>query len=271
MRMLRSLVQRLKPLVTRRNLWIRRDHRVLLERWDRTMCFDVHHALAHLLLRKRPLTMVQVGACDGLLDDPVEPYIRNGYVKGLLVEPQPEAYQSLADRYQGNPHIRTENCAVAPAPGTLTMHRVKASHRHLLRSWAFGMASARPDALLAELGKVMTDPREGMETLEVEALTWQQLFDRHGITGIDFLQIDTEGLDGVLLDCFPYEQHKPALIHFEWSHLGEPDLANLFNRLMDLGYRLHLAGIDAVACQQDLVDSMPLMPASGPADSGQPC
>lgn len=262
MNLFESVIQRIKPLVTRRNLWIRRDHQVLLDRWDRTIQFDLRQVLAHLLLRKRPLTMVQVGACDGVLDDPVEPYIRAGYLRGLLVEPQPEAYQALAERYAGNPFIRTENSAVSPTPGSLPMHRINPSHRHLLRSWALGMASAKPDALLAELGKVMPNPHEAIETIEVEAITWDLLFQRHGMAEIDFLQLDTEGLDGVLLDSFPFDNHLPLLIHFEWSHIREPELASLFNSLMDRGYRLHITGIDAIAFRQDEVDSLPLLPAS---------
>lgn len=266
--MIRSLVQRLKPLVTRHNLWIRRDHRVLLDRWDRTIRFDLQQVLAHLLLRKRPLTMVQVGACDGVLDDPVEPYIRAGYLRGLLVEPQPEAYQALAARYRDTPGIRTENSAISPTPGTLIMHRLKASHRHLLRTWASGMASAKPDALLAELRIVMPNPHEAIESIEVEALTWDLLFQRHGMTAIDFLQMDTEGLDGVLLQCFPFDCHYPLLIHFEWTHIPEPALSSLFESLMDRGYRLHIAGIDAIAFRTDEADAMPLVPILGRAASG---
>ena len=258
--MLRSLIQRLKPLATRRHLWFERAHAVLLDRWQERLYFSLDQELAALLLRRRPLSFVQIGACDGLLDDPLEPYIRAGCLHGLLVEPQPEAFASLQERYAGNPAIALANCAVAAEPGHLELTRLRASHRHLLLSHAFGMASARPAALREALGRVTERPDEALETIIVEALDWQQLFERHGVTQVDLLQIDTEGLDGVLLEAYPLESMPPLLIQFEWVHIGEPDLSRLLGRLMDQGYRLHQSGIDMMASRREEIDKLPLLP-----------
>ena len=261
MKLLKSITQTLKPLVTRRNIWIQRSHRVLLDRWDHQMPFDLHYVLPHLLLRRQPITMVQVGACDGLLDDPVEPYIRSGRIKGLLVEPQPEAFATLQERYKDRSDIMLANCAVTASDGELKMYRIRSSHLHLAPAYAFGMASTKPDTLVAELKRWTPDPWAAIETIHVPAVTWKTLFETHSVDQIDLVQLDTEGLESELLDAFPFESFQPILLHFEWVHLEEPVLGNLFNRLMDLGYSLHLAGIDAVAYRRDKAEAITILPA----------
>ncbi|MDR7420274.1 MAG: hypothetical protein QN178_15335, partial [Armatimonadota bacterium] len=94
---------------------------------------DVQHPFAVLpyLVKEavesgEPFFFVQVGASDGILDDPLRVLVLRYALPGLLIEPLPDIYSRLVRSYQGQPQLRFENVAVSTRPGSLTLYRVRA-------------------------------------------------------------------------------------------------------------------------------------------------
>lgn len=81
------------------------------------------------------------------------------------------------------------------------------------------------------------------EKVTVSAITFRKLFKEFGITSIESLITDTEGMDTVILSSFPFEEIKPYEILFEFKHsdgtmrVGK-NLAKLLIHLTDLGYAI---------------------------------
>jgi FkbM family methyltransferase len=77
-----------------------------------------------LLAAKKPglIQLLQIGAFDGQMCDPVEGILQTKKVIAVLVEPQKEPYEQLVKRYADNPKIRVVNAAVAEADGTVTLY-----------------------------------------------------------------------------------------------------------------------------------------------------
>lgn len=57
------------------------------------------------------------------------------------------------------------------------------------------------------------------EVVEVKTMTFDTLFNITDITEIDYLKIDTEGYDGVILKSFPWDRIHPKYIKFESRHI----------------------------------------------------
>src|SRR6185369_11776812 len=61
--------------------------------------------LAYYLTCRSGATFVQIGACDGLSEDPVHDFIRKGVFQALLVEPIPENFARLRESYEGAKNV----------------------------------------------------------------------------------------------------------------------------------------------------------------------
>ena len=67
-------------------------------------------------LRARPdFTFLQVGAFDGLANDPIHPLVRAFGLRGLVVEPQVGVLDRLRATYADHPQVSLVNAAVADA------------------------------------------------------------------------------------------------------------------------------------------------------------
>src|SRR5438132_5810278 len=68
------------------------------------------------------IQIVQVGAFDEQIDDPLEHILRDKNVSAVLVEPQTSPYEALVARYGSNPRISVVNAAVAETDGQATLY-----------------------------------------------------------------------------------------------------------------------------------------------------
>jgi hypothetical protein len=66
--------------------------------------------------------------------------------------------------------------------------------------------------------------------------------------GLDLLQIDAEGADGLILSLFPFNRFKPAIIHWEIKNMTVIQQEEALERVIAHGYRVSRSGgEDAVA------------------------
>src|SRR6478672_5148060 len=65
--------------------------------------------IRELLSTSRPFFFVQIGACDGEIDDPLNVLIRQHRLAGLLVEPLPDIFMRLREHYGDQPQLLFEN------------------------------------------------------------------------------------------------------------------------------------------------------------------
>lgn len=187
--------------------------------------------LDELAASASPFFFVQIGAHDGLMDDPLAERIARDHWHGLFIEPQPEPFAKLRARYAGKDEgLIFENVAIDLVAGTRTLYRVKPEYVHIPE--ISGLASFHADRALATqaaLGR--------LSSIEVPCFPLQTLLDRHGIKQVHLLQMDTEGYEATLLSGIDLSKLRPRAIHFEHRHLTTREHRDCLHRLHTHGYR----------------------------------
>src|SRR6478672_5357121 len=75
--------------------------------------------------RPSDFIVVQIGANDGVTYDPLRRFIVKYGFRGVLVEPQPDAFARLQKNYSDLPRITFEQAAIAEADGEKPLYRFK--------------------------------------------------------------------------------------------------------------------------------------------------
>lgn len=207
--------------------------------------------LAYCLAARRSMTMVQVGACDGMMADPIVQFVRKGAPRAILIEPNPLAFSRLQKTYAGAANVTLVQAAIGDEDGEAILYRVKAT----------GMAETKRDSTLAfasfkrdHLVRHGFDPR-AIEPITVPSRTLASLAVEFGLGRIDFLQIDAEGYDAAIVRQALQLAVVPGCINFEHLHLSTEDRRTLFALLREMGYLLGYDERNVLALQKPVLES----------------
>jgi FkbM family methyltransferase len=177
---------------------------------------------------------VQVGANDGVSDDPLRPFILAYGWTGVLLEPQPGPYAKLVENCKSISGLELLNVALAEVDGTVTMY------------------TADGDECLGGIDDRSVKRRRGakaVKKIEVPAITAKTLLERCDVTEVDLLQVDAEGFDCRAIKLLLTAGMKPAIIRFEHYNTSAAELADCMAMLSELEYRIARIGIDLLALQ----------------------
>ncbi|MFL6238340.1 MAG: FkbM family methyltransferase [Actinomycetes bacterium] len=183
----------------------------------------------------RPLTYLQIGANDGVSNDPLYATARARGWSGVLVEPMPHLFERLTTMYGGDAKVRLANVAIADEPGTVTMYAV--DRRPDDPEWVDQIASLRRDVIMRH-AYALADLDERIVTQEVESMPLGDLVRRHALSIVDLMHIDAEGFDSeVIRQIDLHAPWAPRFLIFELKHIGRPAWAQTQARLRAAGYR----------------------------------
>jgi len=182
--------------------------------------------------RHSDFTFVQIGANDGIMDDPIRKFVLKYGLRGVFVEPQPDVFARLQRNYAGVPNLAFENAAIAAQDGQREMYRFRKTSD--LPFWADGLASFSKETLIRNFQNVEGE----VETIHVPTLSFRSLLGKHGLEHLDLLQIDTEGFDYEIIKMIDFSATKPTIIHFEHGFLSGPQQYECFRYLNNQGYRV---------------------------------
>lgn len=189
-------------------------------------------------------TVVQIGANDGMTHDPIHRLMMKHGFRGVLVEPQPEAFARLQQNYAGREGIAFERAAIAEQERELPLYRFKPGPG--VPDWAGSLASFSRATLVGNFHNVKGE----VETIMVPTLTFSGLLRRHGLERVDLLQIDTEGFDDRIIATIDFGAVKPTIIAFEHGFLSASRREQCFRLLQRHGYKITNNGTDTVAYQE---------------------
>ena len=178
---------------------------------------------------------VQVGAFDGVNGDPINYLIRKHHWRGILVEPQPNAFRQLQTTYASEKTLQYFNVAIGPTDGEISFYTrkdgdtpVASTSRHLL---------VKPGHSQGEIVEHKV-PCWTVPTLLANAKAPHQ---------IDLLQIDAEGFDYQIIRSIDFQQIKPSIIRWEHVVLSQRDRNACLDLLAGHGYRFLLEDQDTTA------------------------
>jgi FkbM family methyltransferase len=128
--------------------------------------------------------VVHVGAHEG---QEVEPYLRLGFERIVLVEANPEWHDVLLTRFGGDARIKIFNYAICDREGVVDLHV------HTSRSGSTEPASILPMRRFNQIVTTLHTPR----TIRVPGMTLDALFDRHQLRRADynFMNLDIQGAE----------------------------------------------------------------------------
>jgi FkbM family methyltransferase len=186
--------------------------------------------------------VLQIGANDGQRGDALWSIRDVCHWQGILVEPQPEAFKKLQSLHQNSPGVICENLAIGPTQGTLTLYRVRLPDGSL--AWDDLTAASR-EKLERTLRYLFIDA--SVEPFEVPTVTSSFLLQKHGITHLDILVVDTEGMDAEIILAFDFERYRPTIVQFEIVHLNNDEITTCLDVLARHGYVYAVAERDVIA------------------------
>lgn len=148
--------------------------------------------------------------------------------RGLAVEPDPELRARLRFNLgeNGMSHVRVIGAAVGPVQG---------------RSWMEIDPHNRGENVLVSDGTGGSEVRGSGERVEVRVVALPELLEEAGLTTVDALKIDVEGLEPAVLEDFLDRAPDRLLPRLLLTELPpSPDGRRLLERLERRGYRVEL-------------------------------
>ena len=187
---------------------------------------------------------VQIGANDGVTDDPIRQLVTKYHWHGVLVEPQPQVFRQLLKNYGREKQLVFENSAIADQDGVVRLF--VADHQDETANLTV-FASLKKEELISGLDNPKAaGVKVQVQEIELPALSVQTLLAKHRITKIDLLLTDVQGYDREIVEQFLVCGVKPTIIHFEHSHMTRPALDALYRELVKHGYRFTELDSDSV-------------------------
>lgn len=184
--------------------------------------------------RSRDFAALVIGAFDGVTNDPTTAFIRKIECRAIFVEPQPGPYGRLRDYLSGVKNIEILNVAIDEVSGFREIYCVPPGIDDL-PAWAEQLASFSREHLLKHESRAPGLSKH-IQTMKVPTLSFADLVEKFSLRSLDVLQIDTEGMDAILLKWFPFERIKPGVLHYEVAHMSAEQQAGVRMHLSSCGY-----------------------------------
>jgi FkbM family methyltransferase len=214
--------------------------------------------------RRENVTIVQIGANDGINNDPVHKFIKRDHWNGVLLEPQRLVFEKyLKPLYEKTDSIIVLNAALDEKEGQRPIYKISFSDSR----WATGLASFNREALEASIrsgyiertarkeGTPLPENKDDFITTEmVECISAETLIVRYNMEHIDWLQIDTEGFDFEIIRMFNISVTRPEVIVYENLHFNPEQQHECMEYLEQNGYLCRTFGPNTLAMR---------IPASG--------
>ncbi len=193
----------------------------------------LHLVLDSYYARGEEVTILQVGACDGITNDPIRQYVTRGSTRAILIEPNPFAFARLKKNYEGLPNVTLLQTAIGDKDGEAHLYRIKKNATDSETDQTLQVASFYEKHLMHH-GKKSHE----IERITVPCRSLASLVAELGLTKIDLLQIDAEGFDAAVVRMALNMPVQPECINFEHIHLKKADRQPLFDDLKAHGYLL---------------------------------
>jgi FkbM family methyltransferase len=196
------------------------------------------------------LVLLQIGANDGVEEDPVRSLLLRHQLQAYLCEPLRDAYTRLVSNYADLPHVHPLQCAVGVESQPLTLYCLRSD------------GAARNVELVASFDRDHVEnyrtlwslPPSALVSETVECWRLPDLLAHLKLPSVDIVVVDAEGLDHVIcsqaLDLVPL----PAVLHFEYAGAPRDALEALLARLEASGYVFARTGLDVTALRKGLID-----------------
>lgn len=212
--------------------------------------FDFESFLYRHLAAHKHLTFLQIGANDGVMNDPIYQFNMDNksVVTGFVLEPLPDTYEKLVENYKYSPGIKPFNLAIHATESEMVLHRVKPSLAVGIPAFARGIASFNEDHWKKS---TLVPSLDYMEQVKVKCISFAEFVKSNDIKKLDLLLLDTEGYDYQILMSIDFTYIKPRMIRFEHGVrdkvMSPENFMAVCSYLNSFGYQIIAESYDATA------------------------
>ena len=243
--------QRLKQWAANRlSAYLRRSGYVVARpRFSEENPIDLREMLASSIEKgKDRFEVLQIGANDGVENDPIHHLVRSRGWHLCAVEPMPGPFRRLQANYRDVPNVTCLQCAVGNVDGEATLYVLESPRANSLDDH---LSSFSAD-ILRRHWRSVPDLERRIRAERVRCLTFGSVLRRSSLSKIDMLQIDTEGFDYEIIKMAFSAGCFPPILAFEWQHLSEKTMSACESDLREHGYRWLLSRSDAIAVKESV-------------------
>lgn len=201
----------------------------------------------------RDFRFLQIGASDGLRNDPLRDFIVRDRWSGVFVEPLPVAFSLLKYNYKHlakKNNLEFLNAAISSDSASLPFHTFQEAYLagkpleerlHLLRKASFDRSQVVPFA----------NGEENILTIKVPCLGINEMVSKYfPDKNLSLLALDVEGHEWEILSKLDFGAFRIQALLFETWHLGNRK-GDLLRLLEGNGYKIEEAEGDALATHMD--------------------
>lgn len=199
------------------------------------------------------VNFIQIGANDGLRNDPLRPFIVRDAWQGVLIEPLPTVFPLLKRNYAylGRSGLEFVNAAVVTeGSGNLDFWTFAADFLDAqpveTRLDYLRKASFRREHVAGFL-PAGVDAEKVLVRIPIPMIRLDEVVARYlPQSPLHLLAIDAEGYESTLIPGIDFSVIRPEAVFFESEHLGDSG-DRVFAHLEDAGYRIQPVGGDSLA------------------------
>ena len=194
--------------------------------------------------KKGKVAFIQIGASDGITNDPINFFVKKYDWTGTLVEPLPYVFEQLKENYRSCNNLQFLNLAVSESNEPLDLYYLP--KEFVQDEWQKQLASFDKRAIEFNLRDYpVLLPK--IATLKVPTADLKSLFEKTGQPTTDLFILDVEGYEYNILKQLTNISHWPDYIFFEKGTMAPEKLKQLQFFLTEAKYRIYTCGPDDLA------------------------
>lgn len=226
--------------------------------------YNLDFILSLIFLWNDQLSVVQIGANDGVMCDPLRRYLINHKGKILLIEAVPFYCEKLKELYKSKENVTILNNLISNTSSEKDFFYIDPSIASSMdgdgpnNQWAHGQGSIDKEVIISWIKKNsfrgenyrknINNYIKSIKSIKLISKKLNDIANENDLgNGIDLLVLDVQGHEFKILENLPNIKKLPLFIIYEDdSSMSEMDSKNLSYLLIKYGYRLILPGANKV-------------------------
>lgn len=189
--------------------------------------------------------IVQIGGCDGILDDPLYKYVCEYKPILHVAEPIKKYYDELVINYNEIKSVKTYNCAITDKNGTITINYIDCAKSKW--NWLKGCSSmyTTKNVLSGYMGKSLNEKIDDELANYIKNNTHQHtaicynlenFLSLANIQSYDVIVTDTEGNDFNIFKQINFNNCRPKIYYSEFYSFTSNEKIEMISKLNELNY-----------------------------------
>ncbi len=205
------------------------------------------------------ITLIQVGANDGKMADPVFPFILKGQWRGVMIEPHPLYFKELSTRHAERPELQLVNTAIASEPGEMELFHLneeaRARYPRGIRGCASLNRSRMEDALRRGCKRKGTTIEDGdIVSTMVQLRRLDTVLADAALEAADLLVIDVEGHELEVFKSFTASKLGLKMAIVECNGMNRGDEVDIVAALKEAGLASYRVGEDILGLRPGAIN-----------------